>query len=90
LLVNQIHETKVIPFTGEAAIDYATKYLTRERTQESIRRSFNQMMSWSGEQGEVHKDYAPPSPWSRPGRQQRQTANPRHAPGKLGLQFLRD
>jgi peptidyl-prolyl cis-trans isomerase C len=59
LLVNQIHETKVIPFTGEKAIDFATKYLTRERTQLSLKKSFDQMMAGAATKVKFNKDYAP-------------------------------
>jgi EpsD family peptidyl-prolyl cis-trans isomerase len=60
LLVNQIRDTKVIPFTGEPAIDYASKYLTRERTQESIKKSFNRLMAGGVDKIRFNKDYAPP------------------------------
>ena len=62
LLVNRVKETKVIPFTGDAATQYATKWLTRQRTQESVSRSFNQLLSASSSKIQFNKDYAPPKP----------------------------
>jgi peptidyl-prolyl cis-trans isomerase C len=60
LLVNRVKETKVVPFTGDVATQYATKWLTRQRTQESVSRSFNQLLSASSSKIQFNKDYAPP------------------------------
>ena len=62
LLVNRVKETKVIPFTGDPAMQYATKWLTRQRTQESVSRSFNQLLTASSSKIQFNKDYAPPKP----------------------------
>jgi EpsD family peptidyl-prolyl cis-trans isomerase len=62
LLVNQIRDTKVVPFTGEQAVDYAMKYIARDRTQESIRKSFNQTVMTALPTVQFNKDYAPPKP----------------------------
>jgi len=62
LLVNQIRDTKIVPFTGEQAVDYAMKYITRDRTQQSISKSFNQTVGLALPAVQFNKDYAPPKP----------------------------
>jgi EpsD family peptidyl-prolyl cis-trans isomerase len=62
LLVNRVKETKVIPFTGDPATQYATKWLTRQRTQEAVSRSFNQYLTAAAGKVQFNKDYAPPKP----------------------------
>jgi peptidyl-prolyl cis-trans isomerase C len=62
LLVNRIKETKVIPFTGDQATEYATKLMTRQRTQEAVSRSFNQYLTAAAGKVQFNKDYAPPKP----------------------------
>lgn len=62
LLVNRVKETKVIPFTGDQATEYATKWLARQRTQEAVSRSFNQYLTAAAGKVQFNKDYAPPKP----------------------------
>lgn len=59
LLVNQIKETKVAPFTGAPAADYAQKLLTRQRTQETLNRTFSQYIAAAGPTVRFNKDFAP-------------------------------
>jgi peptidyl-prolyl cis-trans isomerase C len=61
-LVNRVKETKVVPFTGDQATQYATKWLARQRTQQSVSRSFTQMLNASASKIQFNKDYAPPKP----------------------------
>jgi EpsD family peptidyl-prolyl cis-trans isomerase len=62
LLVNRIKETKVVPFTGDPATQFATKWLTRTRSQETVSRSFNQYLKAAQPKIQFNKDYAPPKP----------------------------
>jgi len=62
LLVNRIKDTKVLPFTGDPALQYATKWMTRQRTQEAVNRSFNQYLTAAVSKIQFNKDYAPPKP----------------------------
>jgi peptidyl-prolyl cis-trans isomerase C len=62
LLVNRVKETKVVPFTGDPATQYATKWLARQRTQEAVSRSFNQYLTAAASKVQFNKDYAPPKP----------------------------
>ncbi len=85
LLVNRIKETKVIPFTGDPATEYATKWLTRQRTQDSVSRSFNQLLTASASKIQFNKDYAPPKPVKAatpPGAAPAATATPAQAAGQ--------
>ncbi len=60
LLVNRVKEIKVVPFTGDQALEFAKKWVTRERTQESVQRSFSQLLSQAAPKVKFNKDYAPP------------------------------
>jgi len=60
LTVNQIKDTKVQPFTGDPAVDYAQKLITRQRTQDSLTNSFRQLMAKAKPTVRFNKDYAPP------------------------------
>jgi EpsD family peptidyl-prolyl cis-trans isomerase len=62
LLVNRIKETKVVPFTGDPATQFATKWLARTRTQDAVSRAFNQYLKAAQPKIEFNKDYAPPKP----------------------------
>jgi EpsD family peptidyl-prolyl cis-trans isomerase len=62
LLVNRVKETKVVPFTGDQATQYATKWLARQRTQEAVSRSFNQYLAAAASKVQFNKDYAPSKP----------------------------
>jgi len=60
LLVNRIKETKVVPFTGDPAIQFAIKWLARTRTQGTVSRAFNQYLKAAQPKIQFNKDYAPP------------------------------
>lgn len=59
LLVNQIKETKVVPFTGDPATSYAQQLITRQRTQETLNRTFSQYLAAAGPTVRFNKDFAP-------------------------------
>lgn len=62
LLVNHVTATKVVPFTGDPAVQFATKWLTRQRTQEAVNRTFNELLTKAAPKIRFNKDYAPPKP----------------------------
>ncbi len=71
LIFNQIQQTQVVPFTGEPAIQYALKVITRERTQDALNRQFSEILAKAKGQVVFNKDYAPPktatpAPTSKP------------------------
>ena len=45
LLINQITATRVEPFTGDAAVSYATALIKRQRTQEALGRKMNEIVT---------------------------------------------
>ena len=45
LLINRIVGSKIVPFTGPQAAEYAKKVVTRQRTQEAISREFNEIIT---------------------------------------------
>ena len=61
LLVNQIKDTKIIPFEGPQASDYAQKFLTKQRVQEAVNRQFNAIITKAAPTVRFNKDYAPPA-----------------------------
>jgi EpsD family peptidyl-prolyl cis-trans isomerase len=61
LLVNQITGTKVVPFEGPQASDYAQKLLTKQRVQEAVNRDFNAIITKAAPTVRFNKDYAPPA-----------------------------
>ena len=62
LLVNQIKDTKVQPFTGPQAVDYATQVMTRQRTQEAVGRQISELYGKAKSTIHFNKDYTPPPP----------------------------
>ena len=60
LLVNQIKETKIVPFTGPAATTYAQKVMARQRSQETLNRTFGQYITTATPTIRFNKDFAPP------------------------------
>ena len=62
LLVNLIKDTKVVPFSGPQASDYAMKLLTKQRIQEAVNRDFNAIMVKAAPTVKFNKEYAPPAP----------------------------
>jgi EpsD family peptidyl-prolyl cis-trans isomerase len=73
LQVNHVTDVKIVPFTGDAAIKYATDLLTRQRAQETLSRSFQAIIAQSSKSVRFNKDYAPPN--TTPS-----AASPAHAP----------
>ena len=60
LLVNAIRDTKIVPFTGAPASDYAQKLIARQRTQEAVNREFNAIIAKAAPNVRFNKDYAAP------------------------------
>jgi hypothetical protein len=59
--VNQIRDTKVEPFSGPAAVDFALKALTRVRTGDAVQREFGQIAAKAAPSIHFNKDYGPPN-----------------------------
>ncbi len=66
ILLNQVRDTKVVPFTGEQAASYAQKLITHQRTQEAIDRTAAGIMAKAGPKIRFNKDYAPQKPSGAP------------------------
>ncbi len=62
LLVNKITDTKVVPFEGPQASEYAQKLLTKQRVQEAVNRQFNAIITKAAPTVRFNKDYATPTP----------------------------
>lgn len=62
LLVNQIRDTKVVPFSGPEASDYAGKVMVRTRTQEAVTRQLQQLVQEGASKVKFNPAYAPPKP----------------------------
>ncbi|MEO8812862.1 MAG: hypothetical protein ABI376_08135 [Caulobacteraceae bacterium] len=60
LLVNQVRETRTVPFTGDKAISYATQIVSRQRAQEAVQRQFSAILKKAAPTVKFNKDYAPP------------------------------
>jgi len=60
VLVNQIKDTKIVPFAGPQAVDYATQVMTRQRTQEAVGRQVSALYGKAKPTVHFNKDYAPP------------------------------
>jgi peptidyl-prolyl cis-trans isomerase C len=60
LLVSQIRQTRVVPFTGEPARDYALNILRTQRLQEATQRTYNAIMAKAQSSIKYNKAYAPP------------------------------
>ncbi len=66
LMVAQIKDTKIVPFEGPQATDYAQKLLTKQRVQEAINRQFNAIITKAAPTVRFNKDYAAPAPAPAP------------------------
>ena len=62
LLVNQVKDTKTVPFNGPQASEYAQKLLTKQRVQEAVNREFNAIITKAAPTVKFNKDYALPAP----------------------------
>ena len=68
LLVNQINDTKVVPFTGPLAVDYATQVVTRQRTSDAVQRQVSAIIGKAKASVHFNKDFEPPkTPTAAPG-----------------------
>lgn len=62
VLVNQIRETRVQPFTGAQADAYAAQAIANRRRQEVVNRRFNSVISEGREKVSYAKGFEPPAP----------------------------
>ena len=60
LLVNVVRETKIQPFTGDPAVNYATLLLKRMHTQEAVERQMGGLVKTGQATVKYNKTYAPP------------------------------
>jgi EpsD family peptidyl-prolyl cis-trans isomerase len=68
--VNQIKETKVVPFTGEPALQFAQKFISRQRTQQAVQSRMQQLFLSQKDNVKFSKEFAaaaPKSPAAAPG-----------------------
>ena len=59
LLINQIHDTQTIPFTGPPASQFALNYLKRARVQEAVQKQLSTLVGKGLAEVRFNKDYAP-------------------------------
>jgi peptidyl-prolyl cis-trans isomerase C len=62
VLINQIRETHITPFEGEAAQKYALALLKRQRTQEAVARQLHQIVASAAPNIRYNDGYRPVSP----------------------------
>ncbi|MHB8530540.1 MAG: hypothetical protein ACYC8V_13655 [Caulobacteraceae bacterium] len=62
ILVNQIVATRVVPYTGEAAVNYATLLLRRQHAQQAVQRQFGLFGAKAKPSIAINKDYRPAPP----------------------------
>jgi len=67
LLVNQIRETRVVPFEGDQATKYAIAVLKRQRTQEAVARQMHQYVEAAAKTVRYNDAYKPVAPAGAPG-----------------------
>jgi hypothetical protein len=60
--VNQIKDAKVVPFTGEPAIQFAQKYVTRERTQQAVQGRLQGLFAAQKDKIKFSKEFAGAAP----------------------------
>ena len=61
MLVGQIKETRIVPFTGPKATDYAVRVLTRQRAQESVTRQVKALFDKARPTVSFSPGFTPPS-----------------------------
>ena len=61
LLVNQIKDTKIVPFTGPQSVEYATQVVTRQRTSDAVQRQVSAIFAKAKPSVHFNRDYAPPT-----------------------------
>ena len=62
MLVGQIKEARIVPFTGTKALDYAVRVLTRQRTQETVTRQVKALFDKAKPTIRFSPGFTPPSP----------------------------
>jgi EpsD family peptidyl-prolyl cis-trans isomerase len=62
LTVNQIKDTKIVPFTGDPAVSFAQQFITRQRTQEAVQRRFQSLFAAKKNTVTFSKEFEPPKP----------------------------
>jgi len=62
LVVNQIRQVTVVPFTGEDAIRHATQYMRAQRAEESVMRQFGSVVNQGKDDVKYNQAFAPPAP----------------------------
>jgi EpsD family peptidyl-prolyl cis-trans isomerase len=60
--VNQIKDAKIVPFTGEPAIQFAQKYVTRERTQQAVQGRLQGLFAAQKDKIKFSKEFAGAAP----------------------------
>jgi EpsD family peptidyl-prolyl cis-trans isomerase len=66
VLVNQIRETRVVPFEGDQATKYAIAVLKRQRTQEAVTRQLHQIVEAAAKTVRYNDAYKPAAPAGAP------------------------
>jgi peptidyl-prolyl cis-trans isomerase C len=59
LTINRITETRIRPFTGEPAVNFAMRMLTRERSQQTLAREVQAITANAENKIKYNKDYQP-------------------------------
>ncbi len=62
LSINELKDTTVQPFTGDAAVTYALNMLKRQHAQEAVQREFGALISKQAKTVHYNKAYQPASP----------------------------
>jgi EpsD family peptidyl-prolyl cis-trans isomerase len=61
LLVNQIIGTKIVPFTGDPALQYAQALINRQRASDAVSRQLQMIVGKSAHEIRYNKDFQPPA-----------------------------
>lgn len=59
LMVNQIVSSKIVPISGEPALNYALAVLKKQRTQDTVNRTMRDLLAKGSKDVRFNKDYAP-------------------------------
>lgn len=59
LVAGVVRETKIVPFTGEPAVNYAINVIKQQRTQQVVGRTFNGILTKANSTIQFNKNYAP-------------------------------
>jgi peptidyl-prolyl cis-trans isomerase C len=77
VLINRVRETRVEPYTGEAAVQHAINLLKNQRTQEAVMKQMAALVKQAEGEVRYNKAYAPPAKGPAP-----KAADPKAAPSK--------